>query len=214
MAKNTDNLFKHRFNAKNVTVHKKERVFKQYFAIDAYEVSYSRFDGTQSNVFRREVFERDANAVAVLAYDVKTDEIALIEQFRIGALNDTDSPWLIEIVAGMIDGDERPEISAIRELKEEIGVYITEDKLHRICEEYATPGGASEKTTVFVANADLSKLESHGGLDCEGEDIRVFKAPLTEAYRQIGLGRIKNAVTILAIQYLLIEKEKVKQIFR
>ena len=214
MAKNTDNLFKHRFNAKNVTVHKKERVFKQYFAIDAYEVSYSRFDGTQSNVFRREVFERDANAVAVLAYDVKTDEIALIEQFRIGALNDTDSPWLIEIVAGMIDGDERPVISAIRELKEEIGVCLTEDKLLRICEEYATPGGASEKTTVFIANADLSELANHGGLDIEGEDIRVFKAPLTEAYKQIGLGRIKNAVTILAIQYLLIEKEKVKQIFR
>lgn len=214
MAINTDNLFKHRFDRKNVTVHKKERVFKQYFAIDAYDISYSRFDGKESNVFRREVFERDADAVAILAYDIKTDEIALIEQFRIGALNDSDSPWLIEIVAGMIDGEERPEVSAIRELKEEIGVCITEDKLYRICEEYATPGGASEKTTVFIANVDLSVLKDHGGLDSEGEDIRVFKAPLSEAYEQIKLGRIKNAVTILAIQYLLLEKEKVKQIFK
>ena len=83
MAINTDNLFKHRFDRKNVTVHKKERVFKQYFAIDAYDISYSRFDGKESNVFRREVFERDADAVAILAYDIKTDEIALIEQFSI-----------------------------------------------------------------------------------------------------------------------------------
>lgn len=77
-----DNLFAPRFTIKDVTIHKKERIFKRYFAIDRYLVSYKRFDGTESRIVDREIFERDSDAVAVLAWDKKTDGIVLIEQFR------------------------------------------------------------------------------------------------------------------------------------
>ena len=103
----SDNLFAPRFSIKDVTIHKKERVYKQFFAMDRYEVSYKQFSGGETKVLVREIFERDADAVAVLVWDEKTDEVALIEQFRPGALKDAQSPWLIEIVAGIIDKGER-----------------------------------------------------------------------------------------------------------
>ena len=208
-----DNFFAPRFTIKDVTIHKKERIFKRYFAIDRYLVSYKRFDGTESRIVDREIFERDSDAVAVLAWDKKTDEIALIEQFRPGALKDEKSPWLIEIVAGIIDPGETRVQAAIREVKEEIGLTLTEKQLHYVTSDYPTPGGASELVTLYIADADLSNLEKHGGLDVESEDIRVFKASLKDAYENVKNGRIHNSVAIIAIQHLLLEKESILKSF-
>ena len=208
-----DNLFKARFTLKDVTIHNKERVYKHFFAIDDYTLSYKRYDGSESRTFVREIFERDANAVAILCYDKNTDEIALIEQFRPGALNDPVSPWLIEIVAGMIDKGGSEVQAAIREVKEEIGVSLTQKQLVRVTAQYPTPGGASELTTLFIADTDLKELEKHGGLDTEGEDIRVFKAPLKAAYENVLNGRIHNSVAIIGIQHMMLEKDKVLQAF-
>ncbi|NLK84761.1 MAG: NUDIX domain-containing protein [Aeromonadales bacterium] len=208
-----DNLFSPRFTIKDVNIHKKERIFKKYFAIDEYQLSYKRFDGTQSQVFTREIFERDANAVGVLIYDVKTDEVALIEQFRPGALNDPQSPWLIEIVAGMVDSGESNIQAAVREVKEEIGLEIKESDLHLISSILPSPGGISEKVTVYIAKADLSKLGEHGGLASEGEDIRIFKAKFDDAYMQVENGRVHNAIAMLSLMYLKLHKSAITQSF-
>lgn len=208
-----DNLFSPRFTIKDVNIHKKERIFKKYFAIDEYQLSYKRFDGTQSQVFTREIFERDANAVGILIYDVKTDEVALIEQFRPGALNDPQSPWLIEIVAGMVDSGESEIQAAVREVKEEIGLEIKERDLHLISSILPSPGGISEKVTVYIAKADLSKLGEHGGLASDGEDIRIFKAKFDDAYMQVENGRIHNAIAMLSLMYLKLHKSAITQSF-
>ena len=204
-----ENIFEPRFTIKDVTIHSKERVFKRYFAIDRYLVSYKRFDGTESRIFDREIFERDSDAVAVMAYDKRTDEIVLIEQFRPGAMKDPKSPWLIEIVAGMIDRGETPEEAAVREVKEEIGISIEKKDLHYVTADYPTPGGASEYVTLFIADCDLSNLEKHGGLDTEGEDIRVFKVKLKDAYENVKNGTIHNSIAIIAIQHMMLEKDAV-----
>jgi len=208
-----DNLFSPRFTIKDVNIHNKERIFKKYFAIDEYQLSYKRFDGTQSQVFTREIFERDANAVGILIYDVKTDEVALIEQFRPGALNDPQSPWLIEIVAGMVDSGESEIQAAVREVKEEIGLEIKERDLHLISSILPSPGGISEKVTVYIAKADLSKLGEHGGLASDGEDIRIFKAKFDDAYMQVENGRIHNAIAMLSLMYLKLHKSAITQSF-
>ncbi|MBP5243984.1 MAG: NUDIX domain-containing protein [Succinivibrio sp.] len=205
----SDNLFAPRFSIKDVTIHKKDRVYKQFFAMDRYEVSYKKFSGGETKVLVREVFERDADAVAVLVWDEKTDEVALIEQFRPGALKDAESPWLIEIVAGIIDKGESCEQTAIREVKEEIGIELKPEDLCFITSEYPSPGGISEMVTLYVAKADLSKLGNHGGLEIESEDIRVFKAKLDDAYENVMNGRIHNSVAIIAIMNLKWEKAKI-----
>ena len=186
----SDNLFAPRFGIKDVTIHKKERVYKQFFAMDRYEVSYKQFSGGE-------------------VWDEKTDEVALIEQFRPGALKDPESPWLIEIVAGIIDKGESCEQTAIREVKEEIGIDLKPEDLCFITSEYPSPGGISEMVTLYVAKADLSNLGNHGGLEIESEDIRVFKAKLDDAYENVMNGRIHNSVAIIAIMNLKWEKAKI-----
>lgn len=203
-------LFAPRFTSKDVTIHRKERVFKQFFAIDHYDVSYSLFDGSHSKILSREIFERDQNAVVILPYDSGRDEIMLIEQFRPGALQDPVSPWLIEVIAGMIDPGETPEQAAIRELNEEGHLKITEDRLHFITAEYPSPGGTSELVHVYLADVELGHIDNHGGLECEGEDLRIFKCTLQEAYEQVLCGRIKNAAAIISIQYAMMHHDELK----
>ncbi len=202
-------LLQARFALKDVTIHKKDRVYKQFFAMDRYEVSYKTFNGGNTKVLVREIFERDADAVAILVWDEKTDEVALIEQFRPGALKDPQSPWLIEIVAGMIDKGETEKEAAIREVKEEIGISLSAKDLCYVTFEYPSPGGASEKVTLFIAKADLSSLGDHGGLESESEDLRVFKVPLLDAYNAVKTGRIHNAVAIIGIMTLRFEKASI-----
>ena len=208
-----DNLFSPRFSKKDVTIHKKQRIFKKYFAIDEYELSYPRFDGKEQAIVQREIFERDSNAVAILAYDIAHDEVALIEQFRPGALSDPITPWLIEIVAGIIDKGEQPIESAIREVKEEIGLKIEKDDLYFFSDVYPSPGGISEKVSIYIANANLEHLSNHGGLDCENEDIRVFKVSLDDAYNQVIYGRINNSAAMIALMFLKHHKEEIVQHF-
>ena len=60
----SDNLFKPRFTLKDVRITEKKRVYKGFFAIDQYVLSYPRFDGGEQKPLRREIFERDHDAVA------------------------------------------------------------------------------------------------------------------------------------------------------
>lgn len=204
----TNNIFAPRFTISDVTIHEKKRVYKQFFAIDDYKVSYKRFDGKETPILDREIFERDKNASVILPYDPVTDEVCLIEQFRPGALRDKLSPWLIEAVAGIIDEGETPEDAALRELKEEAGITLKIENLHYCLGQYPSPGGISEYASIFIANCDLSHLGNHGGLDSEFEDIRVFKVPFEDAYKQIETGLVKNAAAIIALMYLKIHHEE------
>lgn len=205
-----DKLFAPRFTAEDVEIVRKERVFKQFFAIDHYDVSYRKFDGGRTKVLAREVFDRDANAVVILPYDPVRDEVLLIEQFRPGALSDPVSPWLIEVIAGMIDEGETPVDAAIREMNEEAHLKISAHDLHHITSEYPSPGGTSEKVDVFIAKVDLGKIAEHGGLEEESEDLRVFKCPAKEAFRQIETGRICNAAAIISLFYLQLHHQSFK----
>lgn len=201
------------FTAKDVTVHEKKRIFKQRFAIDQYIVSYKKFSGGETGRLLREIFERDANAVAILPYDPVTDEVVLIEQFRPGALNDPVSPWLLEIVAGMIDKGETPIQAALRELEEESGIKMTEDHLHYVNAVYPSPGGTSEVVTLYIGCVNSDNIGSHGGLDCEDEDIRVFKLKAEDAFLLCDSGRICNCAALVSLMYLRIHKDRIQKAF-
>ena len=203
-----------RFNAADVELVELHRAHDGYFQIDVYNLKHRQFDGGWSPVIQREIFER-GHAVAVLPYDPTTDQVILIEQFRVGAYaalnspwyDDASSPWLIECVAGIIDPGEVPEKVARREMIEESGLEALD--LVFACHYFATPGGSTESIHLYIARVDASAVGGVHGVAGEGEDIRPFAIDFKRAYDGIGAGRVANSMTIIALQWLMLNKEDI-----
>ena len=194
------------FAKKDFEILARDRVFQGYFAIDAYKARYRSFDGSESAVITREIFER-GDAAAVVPYDPDRDAVILIEQFRLGAVRDTESPWLLELPAGIIDAGETPENTVMREMTEETGISLK--KTVHALDFLTTPGGSTEKIFLYVGLADSSLAAGYHGLVSESEDIRVLSVPLDEALALIDAGRIRNSIAIVGLQYLALHKSSV-----
>jgi ADP-ribose pyrophosphatase len=147
--------------------------------------------------------------VAVLLYDPDADKVVLIEQFRVGAVANPDQAWLVEIVAGGIDGDETPEQVAIREAKEETGCDILELKL--IKRFYTTPGGSSEQISLFYGRVDSTHIGGIYGLDHEDEDILVYIKDFNEAFQMVEDGQIESGIPIIALQWLALHRDELRK---
>ena len=142
-------------------------------------------------------------------YDPQRDCVVLIEQFRIGALDKSANPWLIELVAGLIDKDEQPEEVARREAVEEAGLELAE--LWPLTQYYPSPGGSDERVHLYVGRCDSLGAGGVHGLEEEGEDIRVLVWSLDEALAALDDGRIDNAASIIALQWLALNRDKVRE---
>lgn len=208
-----DEMVEPRFSLKDVTIHEKKRVYDNHFALDVYRVSYKKFNGHTTRILDRIIFERKTDAVAILPFDPVTEEVVLIEQFRPGALKDPVSPWLIEVVAGMIDDGETEIEAAMRELQEESGIAVRPQDLHYINAVYPSPGGCSERVTLYIGRIEAAHLLSLGGLADEDEDIRIFKVPVKKAFEFCKSGRINNAAALMTLQYLQIYYDEVRSAF-
>lgn len=189
---------------RDVEILSKETVFKGYFQIDRYRLRHRTFAGGWTAEMVREVFER-GHAVVVVLYDPDRDKVALIEQFRPGAYAAGLHPWLIECVAGIIDEGEHPDEVARRETREEAGSDPTD--MVYIGNFLVTAGGSSETCRLYCARVDSSTIDGFHGLEHEGEDIRVFVVDPAEALSMCRDGRISNAMAVLALQWLALERD-------
>jgi ADP-ribose pyrophosphatase len=189
------------FNIKDVTIHQKKSCYQGFFKMDEYQLSHRLYKGGESQILSREVFER-GHAVVVIPYDAKNDRVVLLEQFRVGAIGHGDTPWLLEFVAGMFGKDESPIDVAIREAKEEADLTLNEKQIDKIMEYFSSPGGMSEVMHLYVANVDSENVSGVHGLECEGEDILLHVMPRTVAFSLLDNGKITNAATIIGLQWL------------
>ena len=174
-------------------------LFEKYFRLDELSVSHELFAGGDSPVFTREIFER-GSVVAVLPYDPERRKVVLIEQFRAGAIEDPDGPWLIESVAGVIEPGESTQQVALRECVEEAGCEIRQ--LEVISQYYVSPGGTSEHCSLYCGLVDSEGVAGIHGLADENEDIRVMVVDAEEAFAWVREGRIRSSATIIALQWL------------
>lgn len=196
------------FGADDLDIQSVETVFQGYFRIDRYTMRHRRFDGGWTPVFSRELFER-GHAAAVLPYDPALDQVALIEQFRIGAHSAGHPAWQIEIVAGIIEEGEASLDVATRETREEAGCDVTD--LTLIGDILVTPGGSSESIHIYCGRVDCGSVGGLHGLEGEHEDIRVFTLPAEEAFAWVRAGRIANASTVIALQWLALNRDSLRQ---
>ncbi|HCG8161675.1 TPA: ADP-ribose diphosphatase [Vibrio parahaemolyticus] len=194
------------FTSRDVEIISKESVFEGFFKMVKYRFKHKLFAGGWSDVVEREMFER-GHAAAMLPYDPKTDQVVIIEQIRIGAL-EHEHPWQLEIVAGMIDRDESAEEVIRREAEEEAG--ITVGRVASVTSYYPSSGGCSEKLDVFVGEVDASKAHGIHGLDYEDEDIRVHALSREQAYQWVKDGRFENGASIIALQWLQLNHQELR----
>ncbi|MGR9115788.1 MAG: NUDIX domain-containing protein [Gammaproteobacteria bacterium] len=194
--------------AKNFELLNKEVVYRGFFRLEKYRLKHELFAGGWSDELERELFRR-GNCVAVLLYDPAKDAVVLIEQFRVGAILRPESAWLLEIVAGAIEEGESAEEVAYREAIEEAGCRIQELKI--ISEFYTTPGGSSEWLTLFCGKIDSTGVGGIHGLDHEHEDILVRAVSFDEAYQLLEQGKINSGIPIIAIQWLALNRDRLRQ---
>jgi len=186
----------------------KEIIYQGFFRVEKYRLKHTLFGGGWSTEITRELFMR-GSCVAVLLYDPHADKVVLIEQFRTGAILNPDKAWLVEIVAGAIEEGETAEQVAYRESIEEAGCEI--QQLMVINEFYTTPGGSSEWITLFCGKVDSTQIGGIYGLDHEDEDILVRAVDFNEVYLMLENGEIESAIPIIAIQWLALNRQKLKQ---
>ncbi len=185
-----------------------EVAFQGYFKVGRYFFRHSLFNGGQSEIISREVFER-GQAAAVLLYDPRRDDVVLIRQFRAGSYVAGHHPWTWEVVAGIIEDGEDAAQLVKREAVEEAGIAVTEVlPIHRLM---LTPGACSESCEIFIGRTDASKAGGVFGLESEGEDILVKAIPFPEARAMMARGEFDNAVAVIALQWLALHHEEMRK---
>ncbi len=193
--------------AEDVVIEQRERCFQGFYRLDRVHLKHRLFAGTMGPSISRELFVRP-DAVCVLPYDPHTNTVVLVEQFRIGALDKSPEPWLLEIVAGLIDSGEQPEDVARREAREEADLELHE--LLPVTSYYPSPGGSDERVYLYVGRCSTVGVGGVFGLAEEGEDIRVHVWSLEDALQAVRDGRIDNAASIIALQWLALNKQQVQ----
>ena len=185
--------------------------YQGFYRVEAYRLRYRRFDDTWSGVMAREVFVRPA-AAAVIPYDPARDTVVLIEQFRIGAYVAGVEPWLVEVVAGIIEPGETPEDVARREAVEEAGCQIL--ALEPIGRILPSPGADSELLHLYCGRIDSSGIGDLHGVDHEHEDIRASVLPFADAYNRVTQAGVTNANALIALQWLALNRDRLRRQWR
>ncbi|HSB97378.1 MAG TPA: NUDIX domain-containing protein [Spongiibacteraceae bacterium] len=207
----------HAFTHTDVEVLENKSGYDGFLKLRQLQLRHRQFAGGWGRELSREIVQRH-RAVGVLLYDPALDAIALVEQFRIGALalenaaSPVASPWLLELVAGLIDSAENPEQVARREALEEANIAVRD--MEFVCEYFSSPGGSNEYFYLFCGHCDLSSAGGVYGLPEEGEDIRVQILPFADALQCLQDGGLCNAHTIIALQWLQLHRQRLQQIWR
>lgn len=190
-----------------VEILEKTVCFEGFFRIERYRLRHRLFSGDWSHPLVRELFER-GHAAAVLPYDPIRDEVVLIEQFRVGALNAPGGPWLMEIVAGIIEANETTEDVVKRESIEEANCIITD--LIPLYNFLVSPGGTTESVALFCGRVDTTHAGGVHGASEEGEDIKVHVVSVDAALALLRTGKINSVSAIIALQWLALNRNQVR----
>ena len=171
----------------------------EWATLNRIDYDYQFKDGSWKRL-SRESYDR-GNGTSVLLYNKKKGTVILTKQFRMPAYaNDKNDGMSIEVCAGALDNDESPETCIIREIEEEVGYKI--NQVTKVLEAYTSPGAVTEKMYMFIAEySDEMKVNNGGGVHAEDEDIEVLEIAFKEAIQMIHDFEIKDAKTIMLLQY-------------
>ena len=188
------------FGRDDVTIEKTETIFKGFLHIDRVSLRHRLFERQDySPLFSRELVHRKP-AAGVLLYSDAQQKFALIEQFRVGAVRDINSPWQLEVIAGILDGDETPESCIRRESLEESGCVL--DTVEHLFSFYPSAGACDEVFHLYSAPITLPEQGGIFGQVDENENIKLHIIEYHQLYNLLQSQRLYNAPVIMALQWL------------
>lgn len=187
----------------NIKVLKTEILSDNWYVLKKITYEYIKSDGTR-RTHSREAYDR-GNGATILLYNKLQRTVILTRQFRLPTyINGNESGMMIEACAGLLDKDN-PEDCIRRETEEETGYKITDVK--KIFEAYMSPGSVTEILHFFIAEYSKEmKVHDGGGIDHEEENIEVLEINIDKAVQMIGKGEIKDAKTIMLLQYIKLQQ--------
>ena len=191
-----------------IEVDQRETLFDSFLRVDKLKLRHSLFAGGWSELMTRELILRP-RAVGVLLFDPAQQQVVLVRQIRVGMLDEGQKPWLLELVAGMVESGEEPIEVAARESLEEANTKPQD--LLQICEYYNSPGISNERITLFCGRVDATQAGGIFGLDAEHEDIEVVVLSLADALAKVASGEINNAMSIIALQWLQLNQPMLEE---
>lgn len=184
----------------DVEIQSREYAFEGFVQVEKVSLRHRLFNQTEyTSAIQRELIRRK-EAAGVLIYNDQQQKFALIEQFRVGAIDDEISPWQLEIIAGVLDGDESPESCIRRESIEESGCELNQIK--HLFSFYPSAGACDEIFHLYVAQAALPAEGGVFGMPDEGENIQLHIIDYSDLSLLLKSNRLKNAPVIMALQWL------------
>lgn len=188
------------YNKKDFKITQREYLYQGFIKVEKISLKHQLFNQVEyTSTIQRELIRRK-EAAGVLIYNDQQQRFALIEQFRVGAIDDAVSPWQLEIIAGVLDGDESPESCIRRESLEESGCKI--QALEHLFSFYPSAGACDEIFHLYAAQAELPDQGGIFGMPDEGENIQLHIIKYTDLNTLLGSTRLKNAPVIMALQWL------------
>lgn len=200
--------YKPTYQHSDVEIQKDEVVYDGFFKMNKRVLRHRKFNGEWSEYLTREMMVR-SDAICVLLFDPQLDKLLMIEQFR-PCLPEHESPWLLEVVAGMVEEGEDDDEVARREAFEEAGVEVK--RLEYMFRFVPSPGGLVEHLRMYAGEIDASQvdLEATLGLDEEHEDIKLHLFDSADVMPLLEQ-EIVNASAIMALQWFALNGQKLKQ---
>ena len=183
----------------------KKNLYSGFFNLNKYQFIHQKHDGNWTNEVEREIFS-GAHVSTLLPYDPIKKEIILIKQFRAGVISRYDDDYLYEIVAGIIDNNEKPEETAKRECLEETGCEV--NKIKTIQSYFPAPGSSESYYHLFLGEVNSFKGKRIMGLKSENEDILVKAFKVDRVRKMLKNKQIINGLTLIALQWFFLEYYK------
>jgi len=185
----------------------REQCFKGFLSLVRFRLRHSLFAGGWSSVIERERIEY-LNAVSAILYDPMLDQVVMVEQFRIGALEHGQGAWTLEPVGGVLKAAEDAREVVRREAMEEAGCEILD--LEPIGAYHVSPGTSAARIRLFCGRIDAARAKGIHGLTEEGEDTRVVVMSTEQAIGELYSGRINTSAAIIAIQWLAMNRYRLR----
>lgn len=185
----------------------RERCFSGFLRLTRYRLRHSLFAGGWSPIIERERVEY-LNSAAAILYDAMRDQVVLIEQFRVGALEHGRGAWTLEPVGGILKAGEDAREVVRREAMEEAGCQVLD--LAPIGAYHVSPGTSADRVRLFCGRVDAASAGGIHGLTEEGEDTHVVVIDTKQAERELYSGRIDTSAAIIATQWLMMNRDRLR----